>query len=291
MDTSSSNAPVTPEEIITLILAEMNAGLAPSFYSNLVPSVFHVYLYAEDLERLRPVEQRIRDEAARALSEELARLNKAGVPLIRVPLFTEQKKLKRYEALEEWSIEIHENTDEDARNNPLVIHSSFPMLELSDDRAGTLTERVTRRRPDGQTSTTTTTTTRGTNLDTKRAAGIVYATLDFEDDTGAHTFQMTKDIIKIGRGAADRWVDLKLSARKDVSREHVQLRRDASTGKFFIKDLSTLGTTVNGKRIPKSIEQVDGADVDKNVEAALPEKANIGLAGVVTLNFKAAKSR
>src|SRR5260370_31814465 len=265
MEQNPATAAVTPEEIITLILEEMSAGLAPSYYSNLVPSVYHVYLYAEDLERLRPVEQRIRDEAARALGEELSRLNKTGGPLLKIPLLAEPKKIKRYEALGDWSIEFHENTDNDARDNPLVIHSSFPVLEPSDDRAGTLTERVTRRAADGQTSSTTTTTRSG-SVDTRRASGIVYATIEYEDETGAHTYQMTKDLIKIGRGAADRWVDLKLNARKDVSREHLQLRRDISNGKFFIKDLSTLGTTVNGKRIPASIEQVNGADVDKNVE-------------------------
>ena len=45
-------------------------------------------------------------------------------------------------------------------------------------------------------------------------------------------------------------MDLKLKAKKDVSREHLQIRRDPASGHFFIKDLSTLGTTVNGKRVP-----------------------------------------
>ena len=84
-------------------------------------------------------------------------------------------------------------------------------------------------------------------------------------------------------------MDLKLKAKKDVSREHLQIRRDPGTGDFFIKDLSTLGTTVNGKRIPASIHQVNGEDVDEDVEAPLPRKARIGLAGVMFLDFKAIK--
>ena len=276
---------VTPEEIIHLILDEMEAGLCPSYYSNLVPSTFDVYLYIDDLERLRPLQQRIRDEAIRALGDKLSKLNKGGG--LKIPLVAGKKQQKRYEALGEWSVEFHENTDEDARDVPLVIHSSFPFAAGSDDRAGTLTERVTKRRTDGQTSTTA--TLRSGNIDTKRGAGIVYATLEYDDETGAHTYQMTKDQIKIGRGAADRWVDLKLNTKKDVSREHLQIRRDAAAGKFFIKDLSTLGTTVNGKRVPGSIEQVNGEDVDKNIEAPLPNKARIGLAGVVFLEFRATK--
>jgi hypothetical protein len=277
---------VTPEEIIHLILEEMEAGMSPSFYSNLVPSVYDIYLYVDDLERIASLGPRIRDEAIRALNEKLAELNKAAAPRLKVPL-APKKRVKKYETLGEWSIEIHENTDDDARDNPLVIHSSFPLTSVSEDRAGTMTERVTKRRTDGQ--TTTTATLRSGNVDTRRAAGIVHATLEYEDDSGPHTFQMTKDTIKIGRGSADRWVDLQLKSKKDVSREHLQIRRDPASGKFLIKDLSSLGTTVNGKRVPSSIQQVNGAEVDRNVEAPLPSKATIGLAGVVTIDFKAAK--
>jgi pSer/pThr/pTyr-binding forkhead associated (FHA) protein len=121
--------------------------------------------------------------------------------------------------------------------------------------------------------------------------GIVYASLTYEDDSGAHTYQMTKDLIKIGRGAEDRWVDLKVNSKKDVSREHLQIRRDPGSGQLFIKDLSSLGTTVDGKRVLPSIEQVNGQEVDRNIELPLPGKARIGLAGVLFMDFKAVKQR
>jgi len=236
-----------------------------------------------------------------ALGEKLATLNKTKEPMLKLPLGAAKKKrTKRHEILGEWSVEFHENTDDDARENPLVIHSTFPVAaNPSDDRVGTLTERVSKRRMDGQTVTMTapaapppaTPTERSGNIDTRRAAGIVYANLTYDDEMGPHTYQMTKDLIKIGRGSADRWVDLKLKAKKDVSREHLQIRRDPSSGHFFIKDLSTLGTTVNGKRVPASIAQVNGEEVDSNVEAALPDKAQIGLAGVMSIDFKAVKQR
>ncbi len=272
---------VTPEEIIGFILEEMEAGLCPSYYSNLVPSVYQVHLYGEDFERLRGLEQRMREEAVQALGEKLAELNKAAR--------RKSKRPKRYETLGEWSVEFYENTDDDARENPLVIHSTFPMSVQTDDRAGTLTERVSKRRSDGQTVTTS--TERSGNLDTHRAVGMVYANLAYEDDTGAHTYQMTKDLIKIGRGAQDRWVDVKLNAKNDVSREHVQIRRDAETGRMFIKDLSSLGTTVEGRRVPPSIQRVNGEEADKNIEVPLPAKARIGLAGVLFIDFKAVKQR
>ena len=278
---------VTPEEIIHLLLEEMEEGTCPSFYSNLVPSAFDIYLYIDDLERLRPLESRVRDEAARALNERLTELNKAGEPRLKIPMMAAKRRGKRYETLGDWSIQFHENTEEDAQEVPLVIHSTFPISSASDDRAGTLTERVTKRRSDGE--STTTATLRSGNVDTGHAAGIVHASIEYEDDAGPHIFQMTKDLIKAGRGAPDRWVDLKLKTKKDVSREHMQVRRDPKNGQFFIKDLSTLGTTVNGKRVPGSIEQAGGQDVDKNIEVALPSKARIGLAGVVFLEFKVVK--
>jgi len=277
---------VTPEEIIHVLLEEMEAGLCPSYYSNLVPSTYDVYLPLDDLERLRPLESRIREEATRALGEQLKKLNRDSK--FRLPLLA-GKQAKRYETLGEWSVALHENI-EDADEHPLVVHSTFPVNAGGDSRAGLLTERVTRRSLlSGVESVSTSTLRTDTRSDTQRAAGTVYATIEYEDETGVHQYPMMKETFKIGRGGVDRWVDLKLNTKKDVSREHVQLRFDRTSGKFFIKDLSSLGTTVNGKRIPASIEQVNGEDVDKNIETSLPAKARIGLAGILFLEFRASK--
>jgi len=286
MPRDEQSVQVTPEEIIHLLLEEMEAGLCPSYYSNLVPSTYDVYLALEDLERLRPLESRIRDEGARALSEQLKRLNHESK--FRLPLLTEKKPSKRYETLGDWSIALHENI-EDPGEHPLVVHSTFPFNTGGEGRTGALTERVTRRSLTGETMSTSTLRMVTGTAGTKRAGGAVYATLEYEDDTGAHEFQMLKETIKIGRGGVDRWVDLKLNTKKDVSREHLQIRRDTASGEFYIKDLSSLGTTVNGKRIAASIEQVNGEDVDKNLESGLPAKARIGLAGILYLEFRVSK--
>jgi pSer/pThr/pTyr-binding forkhead associated (FHA) protein len=112
-----------------------------------------------------------------------------------------------------------------------------------------------------------------------------YATIRYEDQSGRQTYRMAKNQIVIGRGGRDYWTDLKLNTLPDVSREHVRVRRDPQSGEFFIKDLSRLGTSVNGERIPTSVEYVDGEKRDRNVEVKLPATARIGLADVVYLDF------
>ncbi|MBV9307101.1 MAG: FHA domain-containing protein [Acidobacteriaceae bacterium] len=280
---------VTPAAIVHFILDEMEAGVCPTYYTYLVPSVYDVYLGSDDFERLRPLEMRIREEAVNALGEKLSALNRAVEPKLKMPFGATKKRVKRYETLGEWSVELHENTEDDAGENPLVIHSTFPVVVESEDRVGTLTERVSKKRSDGQ--TTTTSTQRTLNLETSRAAGAAYAYLTYEDETGAHTYQLTKDLIKIGRGSPDHWVDLKLKTKKDISREHLQIRRDPSNGQIFIKDLSSLGTTVDGQRVPPSIQRTNGEEVDANIEVRLSAKARIGLADVLFIDFKAVKQR
>ncbi|MCU1260868.1 MAG: Forkhead-associated protein [Bryobacterales bacterium] len=282
------NPPVTPAEIIDLILEEMRAEVLEMRYCNVVRSVYHVYLNSRELRRLGPVMQRTKVEATRALNEELAGLNKRK---LRLPGFAVNHK--RYETIGDgWVIEFHENTDDDAAENPLIVQSEFAVLETpasdTDDRVGTDTVRITRRQISGLT-TTTTETVRSPNLMNRKPSGIVYATIQYEDDRGSQSYEMTKDRIKIGRGATDCWVDLRLHSKQDISREHIQLRIDSDTGKFFIKDLSTYGTTVDGRRIPSSIERASGEEQDKNIEVPLPAKAKIGLAGVLELQFRAAK--
>ena len=88
-------------------------------------------------------------------------------------------------------------------------------------------------------------------------------------------------------GSSWKRIDHRLDTSLDVSREHARLRR-AADGAFRIKDLSKLGTTVNGKPLPPSLAgEGDGVrDLDRWVD--LPDRARIGLAGIVFLDFERA---
>jgi len=71
----------------------------------------------------------------------------------------------------------------------------------------------------------------------------------------------------------------------DVSREHARIRRDARHGTFFIVDLSTLGTTVNGVRLPRGYEDADGTKRENGIETPLTTGSRIGLADTIYLDF------
>ena len=68
--------------------------------------------------------------------------------------------------------------------------------------------------------------------------------------------------------------DAALYTNDEVSREHFTLRRDPATGRFHIVDKSINGTWLDGKRLKKGVEEV------------LPNRAQIGVAEVLTLSFE-----
>jgi hypothetical protein len=285
MDRPATATPATAREVILEIVRNMREGLEPLHYSTLPPSIFHVYLHSDDLERLRGILSRIIDEARRALDAEVENLNRASIG-------ERLKIMKRSDpkiAVPDggWQIQLLENTDEDTQPGDIVINSELALPGKSDLGAGSMTKRIATRRMGGTESAAK--QTYEPAAPAEAAAPVVtdgLATIEYEDNAGKKTYVMVKDQIVVGRGGRDYWTDLKLETLPDVSREHFRLRRDPDSGQFFLKDLSRLGTTINGEKAPSSIEIVDGEKRDKNVEAAVPEKARIGLAGVLFLEFR-----
>jgi pSer/pThr/pTyr-binding forkhead associated (FHA) protein len=101
---------------------------------------------------------------------------------------------------------------------------------------------------------------------------------------------MVTDLVSVGRGGAAFRVDVRIVSSEDVSREHLRIRRDPSGG-FFVSDLSMLGTTVNGKRLPRGFDEVDGERRPNGVETPLPAGSRIGLADTVYLEFDVTATR
>ena len=258
----------------------MKEGLEPLYDTVIPPSLYRVYLHHDDLNRIRGIIPRIVDQARKALSAEIAKLNQATL--------SQKLRISRPRANVEllssdWAIEFLENTDEGTQPGDIVIYSELA-LPPKPEYCGSLTKRTATRRLGRAAETTQ------TQREVPPAGSEIYATIEYEDNNGRQTYEMTKNQIVIGRGGTDYWTDLTLHTLPDVSREHLRLRRDPTTGKFFLKDLSRLGTTIDGKKAPSSLEEGSGQPKDKNVEVELPNRAKIGLADVMVLNFEARKS-
>ncbi len=267
-------ATATARDIILEIVRNMREGLEPMRRSALAPAIYTVYLHSEDLERLRGILPRIAEEASHALDEEVARLNKGGI----------RKLFERGPKIEPppggWRVEFFENTDSGVQPGDLVIYSELAMPARAEYGAGSMTKRIATRKMGGVETSS--------QKYEQQPEGEVFATIEYEDNNGRQTFRMTKNQIVIGRGGRNYWTDLKLDTLPDVSREHVRLRRDPQSGKFFLKDMSRLGTTINGEKAPPSVDYSGPEKQDRNVEAPLPAEARIGLADVVFLEFRAA---
>jgi|SRR5579871_53969 len=267
----------TARDIILEIVRNMREGLEPLQYSTLAPAIYHVYLHPDDLDRLRGLIPRIVEEARRALEAELDVLNR--------PPLGKRLKLSRKPGLQVespvggWTIELFENTDEETRPGDIVIYSELAVPRKAEYGVGSMTKRIATSRLGGE--------LRSSQKYEEKPAAEAYATLTYEDDRGQHVYRMMKNQIVIGRGGRDYWTDVTLQTLPDVSREHIRLRRDPATGRFFLKDLSRLGTTIDGSVMPSSVEYAGDEKKDKNVEAELPQRARIGLAGVAFLDFRA----
>src|SRR5271157_913595 len=263
----------TAREIILEIVRNMRDGLEPLHYSTLAPAIYNVYLHPSDLDRLRGILPRIVLEARQALDAEVESLNRAS-------LGERLKLTRRHEpritAPEGgWQIGILENTDDGVEPGDIVIYSELALPAKPEFGAGSMTKRIATRRMGGTLSSSssydkpTGAVLPGGDVGGDVGGGPVFAVIEYEDQGGRKLYRMTKEQIVVGRGGRDYWTDIKLDTLPDVSREHFRLRRDAS-GKFFLKDLSRLGTTINGQPAPSSVDVVDGAKRDRNVEAEVP---------------------
>jgi FHA domain len=297
MDRPSTASPATAREVILEIVRNMKEGLEPLHYSTLPPAIYHVYLHPDDMDRLRGILPRIIDEAKRALDAEVEQINRGSL----ASSLAERLKLARRGEPKisvpdgGWQIRILENTEEGIAQGDVVIYSELAVpakMELSD---GSMTKRIATRKLGGTQSTSQSYETRKTEAVPSAPAVApaprvpeegVFAVIEYDDQGGHKTFRMNKTEIVVGRGGRDYWTDIKLDTLADVSREHFRLRRDAESGKFFLKDLSRLGTTINGEAVPSSIDFSDGEKRDRQVEAPVPAQARIGLAGVVFLEFR-----
>lgn len=312
---------VRGRDIIAQVLENMRSQGEELRYSTIVPASYDVTLHPLDYQRLESLAGVIADQARRALDEELARLNRGGGLETRVREALRRPRLPHERAGGSWEIRLISDPNDELAPGDILVDSTLVVPE-SESLSGSRTRRIlTTRRGDRVEShvaepaaspaaaappagpadpgpreaaparepagapPATPAAEPAPDSDGSRAPAL--ATLAYRDENGDHVFRMEKPQVVVGRGGPGYWVDLKLRTVPDVSRDHLRLRYDEPERRFYIKDLSTLGTTVNGEAIPSSIEIRDGEKVDRNLEVPLPREAEIGLAGAVVIRFRA----
>jgi hypothetical protein len=280
---------ITGDDIIAEILRNAEQGVFKIRYTALLPCIYHVYLHPSDYDVVKPVILALTAEARLALMERIDQLNRSAKPssIARTLGFDSGKHIE-YKILDpDWTIEFHPDAEDRLGRGEIEIYSELASAERPDFGEGAMTRHVTKRLASGATSSTSIPASEATAHAQPRTESAVYAYIRYEDAEGPQVFPVSKNQIVIGRGGKSFWVDLKLIAPSDVSREHCRIRRDPATGSFFLKDVSQFGTTVDGKKIPGSLEKKDGQDRDRNLETPIPSRAIIGLADSVFLNFEA----
>jgi hypothetical protein len=285
MASQPNSTPATPSrrparDLIDAVLENMRTNLEPLKYSTLAPSRYVVFLHPDEYARIEGIIPVLQEQTSRALGEALQNLN--NPPAYRRYLDRFAGSAPPVEnAAREWQIEFHPDADGELAPGDILIHSELMLPGSSDDLgAGQRTRRITTVHVGQRTTTREETVSR-----TASAPSSVHARLRYDDNAGPHTFEIVRESIVIGRGGIAYRADVRIDASVDVSREHARIRRDPATGAFFITDLSTLGTTLNGQRLPRGYDDVDGTKRENGVETPLPGGSRIGLADTIFLQF------
>lgn len=267
-------------DLIDAVLENMRTNLEPLKYSTLAPSRYVVYLHPDEYSRVEGIVSVLQEQTTRALAEEMEKLNNR--PAYRKYLDRIAGTAPPVEnAAREWQVEFHPDADGELAPGDILIHSELMLPASGEDLgAGQRTRRITTVHV-GQKTTKRAETVSQTGA----ALPAIQARLKYEDNAGPHSFDIVRDSVVIGRGGIAYRADVRIDASVDVSREHARIRRDPASGRFFIVDLSSLGTTVNGQRLPRGYDDADGTKRENGVETELPSGARIGLADTVFLVF------
>jgi FHA domain-containing protein len=269
-------------DLIEAVVDNLRKNLEPLKYSTLAPARFTVYVHPTEYARLEGIIPILEAQTARALADELHSLNR-GSPIKRwLDRLTGDHRPQIEQAGAEWHVELRADPDGDMKEGDLLIDSELVLPARPDLGVGERTRRISTM----HTGHRTTTREHTVNRAPQASASPVFARVIYNDTSGQHTHDVVKDSVTIGRGGIAYPVDIPIVSSVDVSREHARIRRDPQTGRFYLIDLSSLGTTLNGRHVPRGYEEREGAKRENGVETALPDTARIGLAEIVFLDLR-----
>ena len=271
-------------DIIDAVVDNMRRNLEPLKYTTLAASRYTVYLHPSEFRRLEGIVPILREQTARALREELEKLNRGSRVRRWLGRSARRPGVDVQNAGSDWHVEFVADPDGDLADGDLLVDSELMLPSSPDLGMGERTRRIT-------TVHTGSRTTTREHTDVRTAAepsAPVRATIVYEDDRGRHSYDVVKESLTVGRGGIAYPVDVRIASSPDVSREHARIRRDATSGGFYLIDLSSLGTTLNGRHVPRGYDEVEGSKRENGAETLVPDEARIGLADTVFLDFRRA---
>ena len=287
-------APPTGRKIVLELVREMEDRLYPLFYRTLPPAEYHIYLHPADFRQIEAIVPLIVGDAQRHLNDRVDRLNARG----RWSLVTE-KAAPIEVPPGGWAIFIQPAANDEVGPGEIGIVSRLAIPASPSFEGGTPTVRIGRtvvtetirktttseepfEPPNPASAETQTEPTRAL----ERGPRDGFATLTYVDEDGPHLFTMRANSISIGRGGDTHWVDVQITGSNRISRVHCRIRRDGS-GEFFLEDLSTWGTAVDGTPVePRHRDDRANAAGDASGHR-LPRQARIELADVMVIEFTA----
>jgi hypothetical protein len=268
-------------DLIAAVLDNMRSHLERLKYSTLAPSRYLVYIHPAEYARLEGIIPILQEETVRALAEEVSRLNRRSGFRRYAERVLGEPTPPVQSASGDWHVEFRSDPDGVVAEDDILVDSELLLPAAPELGVGESTRRITTLRSAQRT------TTRETTVEAAEVppAARPFARIVYEDKSGHHSYDIVKDSVTIGRGGVTYPVDIKIDSSVDVSREHARIRRDAETGRFFLIDLSSLGTTLNGRHIPQGFVEASGTKRENGSETPLSDHARIGLAETVFLNF------
>jgi hypothetical protein len=241
-----------------------------------------VYVHPSEYARIEGIIPVLQEQTVRALAEELDNLNRRSRLKRCVDRFLGHRQPRVQNAGVDWDVQFLSDSDGDINEGDLLVDSALMLPARPELGLGERTRRITTVHS-GQHTTTRERTIGGSP---SHSVGTLFARIAYDDNSGHHVHEVAKDSVTIGRGGIAYPVDIRIISSVDVSREHARIRRDPQTGRSFLIDLSSLGTTLNGRHVPCGYEEVDGTKRENGAETPLPDRARIGLADTVYLDFQ-----
>ena len=269
-------------DLIEAVLANMRQNVEPLKYSVLAPSRYVVYLHPVEYARLEGVVPILKRETSRALNEALDALNRGSVLDRYAARVFGTRGPTVQNAGPDWEVDFVPDPDGDLAEGDILVDSQLLLPDGPELGAGTRTRRITTVHSGADTASPARAIVQSPEASRHR----VFAGIAYDDDSGHHSYDVVKDSVTVGRGGIAYPVDVRLVSSVDVSREHARIRRDPQTGAFFLIDLSSLGTTLNGRHVPRGYDDSEGTKRENGLETPLPDRGRIGLADTVHLDFQ-----